>query len=157
MSAAALAMGATLTLAPAANALPSTGVIEVFKVGGSEVNVAGTDSAENVLVRSLNGNLQVSRNSGPAISAGVGCTKVGTNVVECPGTIATIRIDLFGGNDKAQNDTSTFTGMFGGRGADTVVGGFGADKLLGGLDGDNAQGRGGVDTCIAETESSCEN
>jgi len=156
MSAAALAMGATLALAPAANALPSTGVIEVFKVGSSEVNVTGTDSAENVLVQTIGGKLQFVRNSGPSISAGNGCTKLAVNVVECPGTIVTIRIDLFGGDDKAQNDTSIFTGMFGGRGADRVIGGPGADKLVGGLDGDDAQGRGGIDSCIAETESSCE-
>lgn len=157
IAAAALALGATLALAPAANALPSTGVIDVFKVGNIEVNVAGTDSAENLVVDLVAGKFRVIRNSGPDLVAGSGCTQiVKRDVVECAGTIQTIRIDLFGGNDKAQNDTSIFSAMFGGRGDDTLIGGSGADKLNGGLDNDTIQGRGGVDTCFGEIKSSCE-
>lgn len=157
ISAAALTLGATLALAPAANALPSSGVIEVFKVGTVEVDVTGTDNAENVLVDLVDGKFRVTRNSGPALVAGSGCTQIVKNdVVECAGTIKTVRVDLFGGKDKAENDTSIFTAMFGGRGDDILIGGTGADKLNGGLDTDTIQGRGGVDTCFGEVKSSCE-
>jgi Ca2+-binding RTX toxin-like protein len=75
--------------------------------------------------------------------------------VICTGVIFVKLIGL-GGPDVLRNNSTTRSELSGGAGNDKVIGGSKDDRLFGGTDTDEATGNGGIDTCAAETESSCE-
>ena len=122
--------------------------------GGNGMATSGTTARDVFQFDGSGGTITVSSSTGP-VSAGAGCTQVGTSAVRCSGVVL---IQAFGGsgNDNIRNNTAVPMGVNGQSDNDTLIGGPGRDTLNGGFGSDFANGRGGRDTCAAETVVSCE-
>ncbi|MEU4535522.1 hypothetical protein AB0G15_11705 [Streptosporangium sp. NPDC023825] len=163
----ALALAGTSLITVAASASPvQAAAVTAVHVSSRTVFITGTSGVDTIKIDILEGKVTVDSTSG--VSAGAGCIKSGTNVVQCAGTGSTIQfIDAatLGGKDSVTNNTSLQSSILGGSDNDTLTGGSGRDGLNGGGGDDTLNGNGGIDvangvsgfdTCTAETESSCE-
>jgi Ca2+-binding RTX toxin-like protein len=115
--------------------------------------IDGSSIGDSVTATGNSGTVTLSNTLG-TITAGSGCVQLGASV-KCSG-VTFIRFAGFAGDDSFTNDTSIRSVLSGGGGNDRMTGGSGDDRIDGGRLTDAAFGRGGTDTCNAESESTCE-
>ncbi|GAA5086366.1 Ca2+-binding RTX toxin-like protein [Thermocatellispora tengchongensis] len=160
-----------LVLSAAALTTATALAAPAYAVGGATVSVQsgimivqGTAESDTIEINPVSGGVSVSAPASQRVTPSTGCFTVTPSKVTCTG-VSSIQVNLFGGDDNGNNNTSLPTIMAGSLGGDTLSGGDGRDDLRGGRGNDVLDGSGGIDvidggldidTCTGESEVNCE-
>lgn len=108
------------------------------------------NSANDVTVGFAANSHFIVKDANDNIKAGQGCSLINVHTADCgTGGVSKVKMDLAGGNDRAEPQSENSTVKLeiqGGDGNDTLTGAAGSDILKGGNGNDNLIGAGGSDT-----------
>ncbi|MFD0658246.1 hypothetical protein [Thermocatellispora tengchongensis] len=126
-----------LVLSAAALTTATALAAPAYAVGGATVSVQsgimivqGTAESDTIEINPVSGGVSVSAPASQRVTPSTGCFTVTPSKVTCTG-VSSIQVNLFGGDDNGNNNTSLPTIMAGSLGGDTLSGGDGRDDLRG--------------------------